>query len=163
MISVVLLGNCGFAMQASIGACYIVLNGAYWGASLIPKDKFWDLSNYKVEDITPQDAKDAHLTQEETLDGKPSFTRTLWYAMRETKKVGWVRKIGAAPITPQWEEWLKLAELNADQDNRSWDAVAKREEIVGQSDSIPQATMADQKDTAEQHAPAFEIPPAPLR
>lgn len=63
----------------------------------------------------------------------------------------------------QWEDWLKLAETNADQGNRKWDAVAKKEEIVGQSDSISQARTADEKDTAEQHAPAFEIPPAPLR
>lgn len=150
-------------MQAAIGVSYIILNGAYWAASLISKDKFWDMSNYKVEDITPEDARDADIAQDDTLEGKPSFTRTLWYAMRETKKIGWVKKIGAAPITPQWEEWLKLAELNAEADNRTWDAVSKREEIVGQSDSIPQAKVADQKDTAEQHAPAFEVPPASMR
>lgn len=101
MVSVVLLGNCGFAMQAAIGASYIILNGAYWGASLIPKDKFWDLSNYVVTDITPDDAKNADKNQDDTLEGGHSFTRTLWYAVRETKKAGWVKKIGAAPGTPQ--------------------------------------------------------------
>lgn len=41
MISVVLLGNCHFAMQAAIGVSYIVLNGAFWGASLLNKKRFW--------------------------------------------------------------------------------------------------------------------------
>lgn len=158
MVSVVLLGNCGFAMQAAIGASYIILNGAFWAASLIPKDKFWNLSLYVVKDETPEDAKGAHLKQNDSLDGRPSFTRTLWYAIRETKKIGWVKKSGAAPGTPQWDEWLQLALLNADQDNRSWNAVERREEVVGQSDSIPQAEVAEEKDTAEQHAPAVEIP-----
>jgi len=40
MVSVVLLGNCNFAMQAAIGASYIVLNGAFWGSSLIRKGRF---------------------------------------------------------------------------------------------------------------------------
>lgn len=163
MVSVVLLGNCGFAMQAAVGTSYIVLNGAFWATSLIPKNKFWDLSLYVVEDITPDDAKGAHLKQDDTLEGKPSFTRTLWYAIRETKKIGWVKKSGAAPMTALWEEWLKLAVMNAEQDNRSWNAVEKREEVVGQSDSISQAKVAEEKDTAEQHAPAIEVPPSAQR
>lgn len=163
MVSVVLLGNCTFAMQAAIGGSYIVLNGAYWIASLIPKDKFWDLSNYKVEDITPKDAENAHHKQDDSLDGKPSFTRTLWYAIRETEKIGWVKKIGAAPTTPQWDKWLDEALMNAKQNNRSWLSVRRREEVVGESDSIPQAKVANEKDTAEQHAPAFEVLPSALR
>ena len=158
MISVVLLGNCDFTMQAAIGVSYIVLNGAYWAASLIDKGMFWDLSNYEWKDITPDDAKNAHDTQDSTLSGKPSFTRTMWYAIRETKKIGWVRSGGAAPRTPQWEQWLDLAEKNAGDEIRNWDAVEMREQIVGQSDAAQQARQADTKDTAEQHAPALEIP-----
>jgi len=158
MVSVVLLGNCNFTMQAAIGVSYIVLNGAFWIASLIPKGRFWDLSNYVWTDITPSDARNAHEKQGDTLEGKPSFTRTMWYAIRETKKTGWVKRMGAAPATPKWEEWLKLAELNASRGNRKWNAVEKREEIVGESDSIPQAKAAAHRDTAEEHAPAFEVP-----
>ncbi|KAH8599648.1 hypothetical protein B0O99DRAFT_682880 [Bisporella sp. PMI_857] len=158
MISVVLLGNCNFTMQAAIGASYILLNGLFWGASLIPKDKFWDLSGYMIEDITLNDAKDADLIQSDGLEGLPSFTRTLWYAIRETKKIGWVKKCGAAPDTAEWGEWLKLAESNAIDGNRLWDAVAMRQDIVGQTDSLQQAKTAAHNDTAEQHAPAFEIP-----
>ena len=163
MVSVVLLGNCGFAMQAAIGASYIILNGAFWAASLIPKDKFWYLSLYVVQDITPEDARGAHLKQDDSLDGRPSFTRTLWYAIRETRKIGWVKKSGAAPRTPQWDAWLQLALENSEQDNRLWTAVAKKEDVVGQSDSISQAKVAKEKDTAEQHAPAVEIQLPALR
>ena len=158
MVSVVLLGNCHFTMQAAIGVSYIVLNGAFWAASLINKGKFWNLSSYEWEDVTPNDAKNAHLEQSGTLSGNPSFTRTMWYAIRETKKVGWVRSGGAAPHTPQWEDWLALAEKNATDGVRNWDAVGMRENIVGQSDAPQQAAKAHVEDTAEQHAPPFEIP-----
>jgi len=157
MVSVVLLGNCDFIMQAAIGASYMVLNGLFWAASLIPKDRFWDLSSYIVEDITPGDAKNADQVkrQSDDFEGMPSFTRTLWYAIRETKKIGWVKKCGAAPDTPQWDQWLDLAELNATEGNRLWDAVGIREEIIGQP--------TIDTDAAQQHAPAFEIPINPTK
>jgi hypothetical protein len=160
MISVVLLGNCDFTMQAAIGVSYIVLNGVYWGASLIEKGKFWDLSSYEWVDVTPDDAKNAHIQQDNSLGGKPSFTRTMWYAIRETKKVGWVRSGGAAPRTRQWDEWLTLAEIKASSGVRNWDAVQMREEIVGGADDAnQQAKDADVEDSAGQHVPAIEVPP----
>jgi hypothetical protein len=51
-----------------------------------------------------------------------------------------------------------LAEKNAIEGVRDWDAVALREQIVGQSDASQQARRADVEDTAVQHAPALEIP-----
>jgi hypothetical protein len=160
MVSVVLLGNCNFAMQAAIGASYIVLNGAFWGCSLIHKRRFWDLSNYKVEDITPKDAALAHREQEDTVEGRPSFTRTLWYAIRETKKIGWVKRGGAAPNTDEWDEWLKLAEQNAADGNKGWNAVETRETVVGVAESTPQQAA---EDAAPQHVPAYDIPPPDKR
>jgi hypothetical protein len=160
MVSVVLLGNCNFAMQAAIGASYIVLNGAFWGSSLINKHSFWDLSNYAVEDVTPKDAADAHLEQEDTIEGRPSFTRTLWYAIRETKKIGWVKRGGAAPNTDEWDEWLKLAEQNATDGNNGWNAVEIREADVGVAESTPRRAA---EDAAPQHVPAYEIPPPDKR
>jgi hypothetical protein len=162
MISVVLLGNCGFTMQAAIGVSYICLNGAFWAASLIKKDKFWSLSAYDFKDVTPNDAKNAHITSSDTFEGKASFTRTLWYAIRETKKIGWVKKNGAAPTTDEWEEWLNLAEQEAIKGNRAWNAVEQREKIVGQLDS---ATMKDDEpvDNAEQFAPAVQVQPPDTR
>jgi len=165
MISVVLLGNCNFAMQAAIGASYIILNGLFWAASLVPRNRFWDLSNYEWVDETPNDAKDAHLSQGETLATQPSFTRTMWYAIRETKKIGWIKRSGAAPSTTKWDKWLDMAEYNAAKGNRNWDAVAERERVVGQAESAEQLLEADKsdKDTASQHVPAIEIMPPAAR
>jgi hypothetical protein len=162
MVSVVLLGNCNFTMQAAIGLSYIVLNGAFWGSSLITKSRFWDLSNYHVVDDTPEDAVDADVFQDDTLEGRPSFTRTMWYAIRETKKIGWVKRGGAAPKTDEWDEWLKLAELNAAEGNRRWNAVEVREAVVGVAESTPQGAAED-GDAAEQHVPAYEVPPPDKR
>jgi hypothetical protein len=160
MVSVVLLGNCNFAMQAAIGASYIVLNGAFWGSSLIRKGRFWDLSNYDVVDDTPPDAADAHLEQCDTVEGRPSFTRTMWFAIRETKKIGWVKRGGAAPKTDEWDEWLRLAEQEASNGNRAWNAVETRETVVGVAESTPQRSA---EDAAEQHVPAYEVPPPDKR
>jgi hypothetical protein len=67
-------------MQAAIASAYILLNGAFWGISLIEKGYFWDLSAYTCEDITPDDCKDAHVAprgdQTVSNEDKPSFTRT---------------------------------------------------------------------------------------
>ncbi|CZS95397.1 uncharacterized protein RAG0_05052 [Rhynchosporium agropyri] len=96
-----IIGKCEFVMQAAIGLSYIIFTGLSWAASLVPKDLFWDLSNYKCRDITPSDAQDANQPQDETLEGRPSFTRTVWYAIRETKKTGWITRGGVAPNTDQ--------------------------------------------------------------
>ena len=204
MISVVLLGNCNFAMQAAIGSSYIVLNGAFWCISLMEKKAFWDLSAYDCKDITPAYAKHADVpshrgkpirveegakpkgkkagqpkpAKPESLEDQESFTRTMWYAIRETKKIGWVRRSGAAPQTDKWDEWLKLAEKKAIAEDHYWNAVEMREKIVGggveepqkathgQTLQIPQteaAAAAQQatihKDIAEQHVPAVDIQP----
>ncbi|TAQ88031.1 hypothetical protein B7494_g3641 [Chlorociboria aeruginascens] len=166
MISVVLLGNCGFTMQAAVGSSYIVLNGAFWATSLLNKRLFWDLSNYEWEDITPADAQDAHKKQDETVEGKPSFTRTMWYAIRETEKIQWVKRNGAAPRTPQWDRWLQLAEENAEKKNRDWNAVQQREDIVGEVDVVPHMKQSDHSETivqAVQHVPTFVVPPPAKR
>jgi hypothetical protein len=158
MVSVVLLGNCNFAMQAAIGLSYIILNGLFWATSLLPKKRFWDLSNYEWADETPDDARFADESQGETLATQPSFTRTMWYAIRETKKIGWIKRSGAAPSTDKWDTWLEAAEKNAAAGKRKWDAVAERERIVGQAESVGQSMAANEKDTAEQHVPAIDIP-----
>ncbi|KAL3423799.1 hypothetical protein PVAG01_05546 [Phlyctema vagabunda] len=165
MVGVVLLGNCNWAMQAAIGSSYVILNGAYWLTSLIPKKNFWDLSAYICKDITPKDAEDAHRDKmnDDTVGGRfgrASFTRTLWYTIRETGKIGWVTRAGAAPATPQWENWLKEAESNVINKRRGWHAVTRKDEIVGETDATQQNQAARVgRDTAEQHAPATGIPP----
>lgn len=90
MVAVVLLGNTQFNAQALIGGSYIVLNGAYWLLGMLPKQYFWDLSRYEWEDMTPDDARhaDQNAGPSESKESYASFTRTLWYAIRETRQTG---------------------------------------------------------------------------
>ena len=92
------------------------------------------------------------------------LTFLVWYAIRETKKIGWVKRSGAAPDTPQWDKWLKEAEDQASKD-RNWNAVRRRDELVGGATVAPDARekRTDEIDPAEQHAPATDVPPAEVQ
>jgi hypothetical protein len=168
MISVVLLGNCNFNQQAAIGSAYIVLNGLYWAASLVPKRQFWDLKLYDIKNETPEDCRYAHMTQE---GGQPddyySFTRTMWYAIRETKEIGWVRTSNAAPMTPEWTRWLKAAEAQIKGNEpgwQNWRAVEAKDRMIGQTDSTDEggqpasATVDGVEIPAGQRAPWEKVP-----
>lgn len=85
-------------MQAAIGIAYVVLNGLFWVPALVFKYETWDLSLYKVENITPRDASEAENTQRcDVSKGRASFTRTLLYAIQETGDVGSLTMTGVAP------------------------------------------------------------------
>jgi hypothetical protein len=166
MLSVVLLGNCTWNMQIFIAASYIVLNGLYWAMGLLPKEYFWDLSRYTWEDATPEDALGAHDTTDpnDPREGAKSFTRTLWYAIRETKRTGWVERSGAAPGTPQWKQWLREAEQAANDGDRTWPAVARKNVIMKGDGKDPEDSSGRRPSTAvpdpaEQHAPYSEVQP----
>ena len=154
MLSVVLLGNCTWNSKVFIGGSYIVLNGLYWGLGMIPRSYFWDLSRYHWEDVTPDDAKRAEKITDsnDQREGHPSFTRTLWFAIRETKLTGWVGRSGAAPGTEQWNKWLAEAEENAMKDERKWPAVERKDFIMKEKLKIGEVV-----DAAAQHAPATEV------
>ncbi|EKJ67515.1 hypothetical protein FPSE_12330 [Fusarium pseudograminearum CS3096] len=154
MLSVVLFGNCTWNSQIFIGGSYIVLNGLYWGLGMLPRSYFWDLSRYEWKVVTPDDAKNAHQVTNENdqREGHPSFTRTLWYAIRETQRTGWVAGSGAAPSTDQWKNWLKEALVNAKNGNREWESVARKDAIVKENLDADEVF-----DEAAQHAPAVEV------
>jgi hypothetical protein len=149
MVSVIFLGNCSWWSQVLIACSYVIQNGLYWGLGMLPKHYFWDLSRYEWRDLTEDDSRNAHLNDNpsDEREGHKSFTRTLWYAIRETKSTGWAVRSGAAPITPQWKKWLDMAEQEAIKGNRTWEAVAAKDKVM--SEGII--------DTAEQHAPAVEV------
>lgn len=156
MISIVLLGNCTWNSQVFIGASYIILNGLYWCLGMLPRSYFWDLSRYKWEVTTPSDARGAHVASlpshaswVEDSERLPNFTRTLWYAIRETKRTDWVRTSGAAPATDAWREWLKEAEKNAREGNRSWNAVGRKNVLMNVD-----KTREEQKQQAAEDAVA---------
>jgi hypothetical protein len=140
MVGVVLLGNCTWNSQVLIGSSYIVLNGLYWGLGMLPQSSFWDLSRYEWTDVTPLDAIGAHLVtdSENPVEGHPSYTRTLWYAIRETKAAAWAQQSGAAPNHEVWQKWLAEARQNAVNGNRSWEAVRQKNVLLKQagSDSV---------------------------
>ncbi|KAI2621916.1 hypothetical protein GGS26DRAFT_568486 [Hypomontagnella submonticulosa] len=168
MVSVILLGNCKWNSQIFIGASYIVLNGLYWAMGLLPKYYFWDLGRYEITDITPDEAKNAHSTTSgDPREGTQSFTRTLWYAIRETKRTAWVSRSGAAPETAQWAKWLAEAEEAAIAKNKSWPAVARKDEIMKMTDADlkgPGITRQSRPyDAAKQAAPATQIQPSNWR
>ncbi|KAJ4160324.1 hypothetical protein NW754_003449 [Fusarium falciforme] len=160
MLSVVLLGNCTWNSQIFIGGSYIVLNGLYWGLGMLPPSYFWDLSRYTWEDVTRDDAKNAHLITDSSdqREGYPSYTRTLWYAIRETRRTGWVSRSGAAPGTDQWKKWLAEALENAGKGKRDWESVARKDVIMKEN-------LGDEEflDEAAQHAPATEVQTAKRR
>lgn len=169
MISTVLLGNCSWNMQLFVGAAYIILNALYWALSMLPASDFWDLSRYKWEWATPEDAVDAHggllddddLSRYDQREGVPSFTRTLWYAIRETRVTGWAERGGAAPTTPPWQQWLAEAEAAVARGERTWPAVGRKDEILREylaKTSAPgKAAEAPPEDPGRQHAPATEV------
>lgn len=87
-----------------------------------------------MKDITPKDALDAHKeTGPDPREDAPSFTRTLWYAIRETRHVAWVERSGAMPGTDQWKKWLAEAKEAAWKGERKWPAVTKKNEIMKES------------------------------
>ncbi|KAI1472914.1 uncharacterized protein F4812DRAFT_31722 [Daldinia caldariorum] len=170
MVSVILLGNCKWWSQVFIGVSYIVLNGLYWTMGLIPKRFFWDLSRYQIRDITPREAQNAHTeTSSDPREGVKSYTRTLWYAIRETKRTAWVNRSGAAPDTPQWRKWLAEAEEAAILNNKDWTSVARKDVIMKMTESelnekdasAPEATRIF--DQAEQAAPMTQVQPRDRR
>lgn len=170
MVGVVLLGNTGFESQALIAGSYIVLNGAYWLLGMLPRRHFWDLSRYVWEDATPDDARDADKMTQHRREGagaggggeeedSPSFTRTLWYAIRETAgQTWWVERSGAAPSTDQWKQWLREAgEKAADPRQRGWAAVARKNEIMKAGSARGGPVLRGESaatDSPEQRAPA---------
>jgi hypothetical protein len=163
MISIVLLGNCTWNAQVFIGGAYIVLNGLYWCLGMLPRSYFWDLSRYKWRDATPQDAMHANrasgpndVSWVEESERLPSFTRTLWYAIRETKRTDWVRTSGAAPSTDAWREWLREAEENAVRENRLWNAVERKNMLM-------KVTKAKEEERIAASAAASPISPASPR
>lgn len=184
MVGVVLLGNTKFNAQALISGSYILLNGSYWLLGMIPKRYFWDMSRYEWNDITPEDARNADKTSpppfsstsssssssssssQDDAECFPSFTRTLWYAIRETHgQTGWVERSGTAPGTAQWRQWLREASDHAKRGDRAWAAVARKNAIMEEAvrgPNTPLGTHDDdvpRTDPAEQRAPLTEVRP----
>jgi len=99
MCGVVLMGNCTWVMQAALGVSYILLNGLYQVAALLPTDWHWNFSRYHLDVI-----KDASQQQPET------YTQALWQAIKASGSTEWVRLTNAAPVSGAWSTWLEEAQ-----------------------------------------------------
>ncbi|OBT60490.1 hypothetical protein VE03_10080 [Pseudogymnoascus sp. 23342-1-I1] len=129
MVAVLLMGNASWTMQAALAVTYLLLNAVYWFVAVMPSSTHWEFPSYEIDDVTPEDAREAH-SHAATVDTPPSFVHSLWKAILVSKEVSWVRRSGAIPEGDSWDQWLKLAERNALDGNRGWDAVEARQAIA---------------------------------
>ncbi|KAA8909961.1 hypothetical protein FN846DRAFT_898148 [Sphaerosporella brunnea] len=121
MASVVFLANGSWNLQASIGLSYIILNGLYWMAGLLPARLQWDLSGYEVK--------------EEKFEKAGDYTATLMNAIRITRAVKWLRISAAVPETDKWDKWLGEA-LDRVHD-KGWDGHKILTEVLSDAPSPP--------------------------
>lgn len=126
MVAVIMMGNSTWTTQAALAVTYQLLNAVYWFVAVMPSSTHWEFPLYQKVDVTPDDVKYSHIYGGE----EPSYIKSLWKAILETKDVSWVRKSGAIPEGDKWDQWLELAKRNALNDTRDWDAVKMKKEIV---------------------------------
>ncbi|KAL2004483.1 hypothetical protein VTN00DRAFT_3485 [Thermoascus crustaceus] len=153
ILSVLLLGNCNWTMQAVIAVIYIILNALYWVASLLPQSCLWDLSRYECKDVTPAHLKAADKAGKDGL--APSYTRSLWFAIQATGEIEWVTISGAAPRTTAWETWLKLAHANYS--NRNWNAVAEKDRLMVEA-RLKMSSQRSQRFCEQMHQAPATLP-----
>jgi hypothetical protein len=133
MISVMMLGNATWKSQLSVAVSYVFLNAVFWAVSLLPRHAFWNMSRYEVDDITPADAVNAHqrtAAGPDSVEGRVSLARTLWYAIREVGSTAWVEEGCYVPPNDRWKRWLAEAQQAVDEGNRAWPAVKREREIM---------------------------------
>ena len=112
MASIIFFSNCSWTMQTAIGVAYIILNMLYWIIpSAIKDEKTWDLKQgYHIERVDDRDPE----THE--------YTQALWYAIRETRCIDWVKNRTIAPPTRWWDKWLDKAWERAMANDWNWNA-----------------------------------------
>ncbi|KAI0477249.1 hypothetical protein GGR56DRAFT_398197 [Xylariaceae sp. FL0804] len=98
----------------------------------------------KKKDKNKDQVQDQVQFQVQNPEDVPSFTRTLWYAIWETKRTAWVERSGAAPSTPQWKMWLAEAERAAKAGHEDWHAVERKDAIMklGEDGSASPTTVS---------------------
>lgn len=131
LASLVLLSNCKWQTQLAFGCAWILSAVMSWAIAFFPLRHFWNLSSvYNVVPLYPVQSGNAHMPKPELRPTEvlPSYTRTLWYAIRETRSIEWVLPSGAVHYTPEWRYWLQQALEHVD--DIDWPAHAEKERIV---------------------------------
>lgn len=112
MFGVVALANAELYLQLSFAAAYILLNAAYWLVAALPSRLHWDTSCFTVK---KQRFDKGNSDQKTYTDYNETFTQALWKVIVATKDTEWVKRGEAAPQTPAWDEWLRVAESKANE------------------------------------------------
>ena len=123
MASVVFLANCTWNLQVGVGIAYVILNGLYWVAGVIPARFQWDLGAYRV-----------HHHPESTTPAA-NYTQFLIEASKITKSTRWMKTGSVAPKTDAWNMWLDEAESNVD--NEKWNGQQALTDFLKQLPSRP--------------------------
>ncbi|KAI4164406.1 MAG: hypothetical protein LQ342_002053 [Letrouitia transgressa] len=99
MFGVICLGNAQLELQVGFAASYIILNAAYWVVAALPAQWHWDLSYYVVRRMEVEGGEE-----------NKNFTSALWQAIAVTGTTSWVKNGNIAPVSPEWNKWMREAE-----------------------------------------------------
>ncbi|RMZ38442.1 hypothetical protein AFCA_000419 [Aspergillus flavus] len=132
MLGIVLMSNCSWTMQVTLGASYLALNVIYMFCALTPavsRTWHWNMRLVRVLD------KSTIITE--------NYTEAIWLAIRATKDIDWVRKGGLIPQTMVWNVWLDEAKLNASNGNANWPATKRKDELLLEDALAKEASNQD--------------------
>lgn len=133
--AIIFLGNATWTMQAALAVAYGGLHAIYWGVALLPRNFHWNFSSYDIQFLEIDSG-----TEVDPNDGsRPSYTRTLWKAIRATKQVAWVKKSSAVPNTEAWMRWLAAAEAHAQAGEYDWNFRATLDQYLFSTEAMQTA------------------------
>ena len=124
VFSLLLLASSTWTMQIAVGSTYVLLTCAWQIPGMVLSDNQWVLTHYEVKEEYPPglDRADKEKPEYAGSERLPSFARTLWYAVRETRETEWIFNGGILPEIRGWRLWSYEARSNID--NPIWPAVA---------------------------------------
>ena len=130
ILSLGFLASSTWKMQTAIGGTYMLLTILWQLPGLSLKDWSYESTRLKIEEEYPKGLDDAHKEKPDNADSEklPSFARTLWYAIRETKETEWAFRSGMIQNTQEWRLWLDEAQSNIN--NPVWSAVASYRRLI---------------------------------
>ncbi|PLB48308.1 hypothetical protein P170DRAFT_456874 [Aspergillus steynii IBT 23096] len=110
MVGIVVMSNCSWTMQVTLGISYLALNVVYMFCALTPEvSRLWHWELRMIDAVM------------NTTIQSSNYTEVLWHGIRATKSIEWIKKGGFAPATKAWDKWLDEAVRNCE--NPGWDAV----------------------------------------
>ncbi|KAK6826573.1 hypothetical protein RU639_005776 [Aspergillus parasiticus] len=130
MLGIVLMSNCSWIMQVTLGASYLALNVIYMFCALTPavsRSWHWNMRLVRVVDKSTTQAQ--------------NLTEVVWYCIRATGETDWIRKGRLVPKTRQWDMWLDEAKQN--RSNTNWDAVAAKNRLMSYDVQAKEASSQD--------------------